>query len=153
MWIFLLVNYSEVPHFYYDTMEAISTNAPLLRQWKKNNKKRIINDIICASSISPAWSSMDNPYFCKQGAWFHKWVLKVCTCQKQSELVWESGVFSSGIKMEKYRINWGVCECIRGSWRSWEMPIYLGFCKCYLHFEWVLTILVQSTFGQIIMLL
>ena len=52
MWIFLLVEYSKGSHFYYyDTMEAISTNALLLRQWKKNNEKRLIKDTIYASSI------------------------------------------------------------------------------------------------------
>ena len=40
MQIFLLVKYSEGPHLYYNTMKAISTNASLLRHWKKNNKEK-----------------------------------------------------------------------------------------------------------------
>ena len=60
MRIFLLVKYSKGPLFYYNTMNAISTNALLLRQWKKNNKKRIINDTIYASSIF-SYSALNFP--------------------------------------------------------------------------------------------
>ena len=60
MQISLLVKYSKGLSHYYDTMEAIRTNAPLLRQWKKNNKKRIINDTIYASHIF-SYSALNSP--------------------------------------------------------------------------------------------
>ena len=59
-WILLLVKYSEGPPVVLQYYETISTNAPLLRQGKKNNKKRIINDTIYASSIF-SYSALNSP--------------------------------------------------------------------------------------------
>ena len=60
MWILLLVEHSESPISYYNTMQTISTDALLLRQWKKNDRETVMNDAMYASSI-PSYLSLSSP--------------------------------------------------------------------------------------------
>ena len=53
MWILPLVEYSKGHHFYYRILQTISTDAlqEPVKQERKNNRKKIINDAMCVPSI------------------------------------------------------------------------------------------------------